>query len=73
MNAFANPNEASPYEFPEFPAPEKQQLDLSLLESASSTFKDFQQSLSEPQEAVVTVVQTAVFQDFKAVLQPNQA
>jgi hypothetical protein len=69
MNPFAKPEEASPYEFPEFPKPEDQVTEYANIEGAVEfQLKDF--TTSEPYIASeeTPVVQPALFQDFKEVL-----
>ncbi len=73
MNAFAKPEEASPYEFTVFPKPEEQVTEYSNIEgSVEYVLKDF--TTAEPyiasEEAVV--VQPALFQDFKEVIAAAQ-
>jgi hypothetical protein len=69
MSSFAKASEAVPYVYPEFPAPEREHLDLSaVMGTASGTFKDLQSCLEEPEDTSVPVVQAAVLQDFKEVL-----
>lgn len=70
MNSFANPDEAFPYEFPEFPKPEDQQTEYAHLEGAVDfQLKDFTTAQSfDPVVDSAPVVQPAVFQDFKEVL-----
>lgn len=70
MNSFARPEEANPYEFPEFPKPENQVTEYANLEGAVEyRFKDM--ATHEVYEASndVPVVYPAVFQDFKQILQ----
>jgi len=74
MNAFANPEDALPYEYPEFPAPERPNLEVEIPAGTSASgFVDYQQALEQPAEENVTVVQTAIFQDFREVLPAPQA
>jgi hypothetical protein len=69
MNAFAKPEDASPYEYPEFPAPARQKLDLSFSEGPeASKFTDFETSHNQAQDTSLPVVQMADLQDFKKVL-----
>jgi|GEM_PF-2682209 len=74
MNAFAQPEEASSYEFPEFPKPEDQVTEYANMEgSVEYKLRDF--TTSEPYIATdeAATVQLAVFQDFKAVIAAAQA
>ncbi|HEY5038705.1 MAG TPA: hypothetical protein VIJ93_06510 [bacterium] len=74
MNAFANPEDATLYEFPEFPAPPRKVISFPVPEGGQTgNFVDFEHSQSQPQEESTTVVQTAIFQDFKEVLAPAQS
>jgi hypothetical protein len=69
MNAFAKPEEASNYEYPEFPAPPREEIQFPVAEGVSpGGFVSFEESQNIPPEEVSTTVQTAVFQDFKQVL-----
>ena len=70
MNPFAQPEEASPYEFPEFPKPEDQVTEYAQMEGAVDyRFKDL--ATQEIYEGTndTPVVYPAVFQDFKQILQ----
>lgn len=70
MNSFAHPEDASPYEFPEFPKPEDQQTEYAHLEGAVDfQLKDFVTAQAfDAATQSAPVVQPAVFQDFKEVL-----
>jgi hypothetical protein len=74
MNAFAKPEEASPYEFPEFPKPEDQVTEYANVEgTVEYQLKDF--TTSEPYIASedAVIVQPALFQDFKEVIAASQS
>lgn len=75
MNAFASPEEASHYEFPEFPKPEDQVTEYASIEGAVDfQLRDFTTSEAfNPADASTPVVQPAVFQDFKEVLSATEA
>jgi len=73
MNSFANPNEAHPYVFPEFPKPESIESDYSNIEGVQD-FKMKGFNSSDPVSVSskdVPVVHTALLQDFKEVLPPS--
>ena len=75
LNAFANPEEAQPYEFPEFPKSEEQVTEYANLEGAVEyQLKDFvtEQPLAAVSEST-PVVQPVILQDFKEVLAATQA
>lgn len=70
MNAFALPEDAQPYEFPEFPKPEEQVSEYANIEGAVEYgFKDLNSGEAYQVGNEVPVVHPAVFQDFKQVLQ----
>jgi hypothetical protein len=74
MNAFARPDEASFYEFPEFPKPEDQVTEYAHLDGAVEyQLKDFKTAEPYIASEDVAVVQPAVFQDFKEVLAQAQS
>lgn len=74
MNAFANPEDAFLYEFPEFPAPAREQVQFNVPEGVQTgSFVDFEHSLEQSQEQTMSVVQSAIFQDFKEVLPHPEA
>lgn len=71
MNAFANPEEASPYELPEFPKPGEQVTEYANVEGAVDyQLVDLQTPghTYAPSDDSTPVVQPAVLQDFKEVL-----
>jgi len=68
MNSFASPDQAVPFIYPEFQAPEKTHLDLTSLDAAAGGFKNFLRSQDEPKDDAKPVVQAALLQDFKEVL-----
>ena len=72
MNSFASPDQAIPFIYPEFQAPEKAHLDLTALDAAAGSFKDFKSSQEESKETSLPVVQSALLQDFKQVLASSQ-
>lgn len=71
MNSFALPEEAHPYDFPDFPKPEDQVTEYAQMEGAVDyQFKDV--ATQEPYQAPsdeTPVVHPALFQDFKQILQ----
>jgi hypothetical protein len=79
MNPFANPDDAVPYEFVEFPKPENSGFQFSDFnqnfsdESSdpSHGFVDFLNLGDLPQEKTVSV-QLAVFQNFKEVIAASE-
>jgi len=75
MNAFASPEEASPYEFEEFPKPADQVTEYSSVEGAVEfqlrNFSDGEPYIQGADSA--PIVQPVVFQDFKEVLPQAQA
>ncbi len=74
MNAFAKPEEASPYQFTEFPKPDDQVTEYSNIEgSVEYRLKDF--TTAEPYVASeeTPIVQPALFQDFKEVIAAVQS
>ncbi len=73
MNPFANPEEAMPYDYTEFPKVEVQEASSLIPADAVGTFIDFETAQNAPAEETQTIVQTAIFQDFKEVLQTTQA
>lgn len=75
MNAFANPEEAFHYEFPEFPKPEDQATEYANIEGAVGyQLRDFNTAEAfNAADASTPVVQPAVFQDFKEVFSATQA
>jgi len=68
MNSFAKPEEARPYEYTEFPKVEVKEEAVVIPEDPNSSFVDFETSQNAPVETVQTIVQDAIFQDFKEVL-----
>lgn len=74
MNAFANPEEAFPYEFPEFPKPESAVTEYANVEGAQDfLLRSF--STAEPFYAgaeETALVQPVLLQDFKEVLSAVQ-
>lgn len=69
MNSFAKPEEAMPYDYTEFPKAEVQQASSLIPADAAGSFIDFETALNAPAEETQTVVQDAIFQDFKEVIQ----
>jgi hypothetical protein len=68
MNAFANPEDATLFEYPEFPALEKAVFDFAHDPRMASTgFRDFETVQNEGQDESVTLVQPVQLQDFKEV------
>jgi hypothetical protein len=71
MNSFAQPEEASSYEFPEFPKPEDQVTEYANIEgSVDYRFKDLATQEVYEGGNETPVVYPAVFQDFKQILNP---
>ena len=68
MNAFARPEEAMPYEYTEFPKVEVQEDAVVIPDDPNGTFMNFETAQNAPVEATETVVQTAIFQDFKEAI-----
>jgi len=75
MNPFASPEEASPYEFPEFPKPEEEVTEYANVEGAVDyRLKGFGSAEAFYQEAdMAPVVQPVIFQDFKQIIPAPQA
>ena len=73
MNPFAKPEEAMPYDYTEFPKLEVENASSLIPADAVTSFIDFETAQKAPAEEIHTVVQTAIFQDFKEVLQAAQA
>ena len=73
MNSFADPEQAIPFTFPEFPAEEGKHLDFSSSEYASNSFKDFEHAKAELKEVPLPVVQPVLLQDFKQVLASSRS
>jgi|HubBroStandDraft_1064217.scaffolds.fasta_scaffold86335_2 hypothetical protein len=74
MNAFAKPEEAFSYQFPEFPKPDHQVTEYANVEGAVEyQLRDF--TTAEPYIASdeAAIVQPAIFQDFKEVIAAAQA
>jgi hypothetical protein len=68
MNAFANPEDATLFEYPEFPAPERAVVDFANDPRMAATgFRDFQTVQKEGQDESATLVQPVRLQDFKEV------
>jgi hypothetical protein len=69
MNAFAKPEEAMPYTYPEFPAPERAQQDFSFSDNPASTkFAPFDAVQNNVEQAPLPIVQSLLLQDFKEVI-----
>lgn len=68
MNSFARPEEAMPYEYTEFPKVEVQEESAVIPDDPNGTFMNFETAQNAPQETTQTVVQTAIFQDFKEAI-----
>lgn len=75
MNAFANPEEAFPYEFQEFPKPEDQVTEYANVEGAVGyQLRGFDEARTVYQGSDSTpVVQPAILQDFKEVFAATQS
>ncbi len=76
MNAFANPEEAFYYEWPEFPKPEDQVTEYANIEGATEYhFNDFKSPghTYSPAEETEATVQPAVFQDFREAFSQAQS
>ncbi len=73
-SSFANPNDATPYEYTEFPAPEKKGIQFTVAEGVVvGEFDDYMDYQNRPHEDLIPVVKTAILQDFKEVLAPPQS
>jgi len=69
MNAFAKPEDAMPYTYTDFPAPERAKMDLSFADNPSARkFIPFDASQCTIESTPLPTVQGAVLQDFKEVL-----
>ncbi|HVM32178.1 MAG TPA: hypothetical protein VMU88_03525 [bacterium] len=72
MNSFANPEEATPFVYPEFPKAAQESFEAFNDPAVSPGFADFFASQTQPTEEAATLVQPALFQDFKDVLAATQ-
>ncbi len=69
MNPFAKPEEAMPYTYPEFPAPERAAQDFSFSDNPASTkFAPFDPAQNTIEQASLPIVQSVLLQDFKEVI-----
>jgi hypothetical protein len=74
MNPFAKPEEASSYQFPEFPKPENQVTEYANVEGAVEyQLRDFATTEPYIASSETAIVQPAIFQDFKEVIAAAQA
>ncbi len=69
MNPFAKPEEAMPYDYTEFPKAEVTEVASLIPADAVGSFIDFETAQKAPAEETQTVVQDAIFQDFKQVIE----
>ncbi|HET9870839.1 MAG TPA: hypothetical protein VFR02_10135 [bacterium] len=72
MNSFANPEDAVPFEYPEFPKAAKESFEAFNDPAVSPGFADFFAAQAQP-PAEVPVVQPALLQDFKDVFAATQS
>jgi hypothetical protein len=72
MNSFANPADAIPFEYPEFPKAVQVSFEAFNDPAVSPGFTDFTTAQSIAPDENVTLVQPAWFQDFKDVLAATQ-
>jgi hypothetical protein len=73
-SSFANPNDATPYSYEEFPASEKKGIEFTVAEGVVvGEFNDYMEYQNGPHEDLIPVVQPAILQDFKEVLAPPQS
>jgi hypothetical protein len=71
MNPFAKPEEAMPYTYDDFPAPEREAQDFSFADNpASKKFIPFDPALHTIGTEPLPTVQGVQLQDFKEVLSP---
>jgi hypothetical protein len=71
MNPFAKPEEAMPYNYEDFPAPERAQADFSFADNpASAKFTPFDVASHVIGEEPLPIVQGLLLQDFKEVIKP---
>ncbi len=71
MNPFAKPEEAMPYTYPDFPAPERVQEDFSFADNpVSAKFTPFDPAQHVIGEEPLPIVQGVMLQDFKEVIKP---
>ncbi len=69
MNPFAKPEEATQYDYTEFPAPERLEQHFSFADNpASRKFIPFDADQNRIQAEALSVVQSVRFQDFKEVI-----
>ncbi len=69
MRAFAKPEEAVPYTYTDFPAPERAKIEFSFADNpASKKFVLFDADANRIQDASLPVVQGLLLQDFKEVI-----
>jgi hypothetical protein len=74
MNAFAKPEEAFSYQFPEFPKPDQQATEYANVEGAVEyQLRDFMTSEPYIASNEAAIVQPAIFQDFKEVIAAAQS
>jgi hypothetical protein len=72
MNAFAKPEEAMPYTYPDFPAPERVKLDFSFGDDPTvRKFTPFDAAEHAIGDAPLPLVQGVLLQDFKEVVRPK--
>jgi hypothetical protein len=73
MNSFANPEDAILFEYPEFPKAAQESFEAFNDPAVSPGFSDFYTAQTQTHEESRTIVQPALFQDFKDVLAATQS
>jgi hypothetical protein len=73
MNSFANPADATLFEYPEFPKAVQVSFEAFNDPAVSPGFTDFVASQTMATDENLTLVQPALFQDFKDVLAATQS
>jgi len=73
MNSFANPADATLFEYPEFPKAVQESFEAFNDPAVSPGFTDFTTAQTIAPEETITLVQPALFQDFKDVLAATQS
>jgi hypothetical protein len=75
MNSFANPEDARPFVYPEFPKPPSEITEYTNAEGVQGyVMKNLKTAEPFYAETDVTpVVQPALFQDFRNIMSPNQS
>lgn len=73
MNPFANPDEAVPFEYPEFPKAVQESFEAFNDPAVSPGFTDYYASEALIADESMALVQPALLQDFKDVLAATQS